>query len=61
MTYGDFKDLAKRTASDNILRDKAFNIVKNPKYDEYQRGRTCMAYNSFDKKASCSDIKSMLN
>ena len=37
MAYGDFKDLAKRTASDKILRDKAFNIAKNPKYDGYQR------------------------
>ena len=35
MAYGDFKDLAKRTASDKILRDKAFNIAKNPKYDGY--------------------------
>ena len=33
MTYGDFKDLARRTASDKVLRDKAFNIKKNPKYD----------------------------
>ena len=38
MAYGDFKDLARRTASDKILRDKAFNIAKNPKYDGYQRG-----------------------
>ena len=38
MAYGDFKDLAKRTASDKVLRDKAFNIAKNPKYDGYQRG-----------------------
>ena len=30
MTYGYFKDLAKRTDSDNLLRDKAFNIAKNP-------------------------------
>ena len=30
MTYGDLKDLAKRTASDKVLRDKAFNIAKNP-------------------------------
>ena len=37
MTYGDFKDLARRTASDKILRDKVFNIAKNPKYDGYQR------------------------
>ena len=34
---GDFKDLAKRTASDKFLRDKAFNNAKNPKYDGYQR------------------------
>ena len=38
MAYGDFKDLARRTASDKILRDKAFNIAKNPKYDGYQKG-----------------------
>ena len=38
MAYGDFKDLKRRTAADNVLRDKAFNIAKNPKYDEYQRG-----------------------
>ena len=34
--YKDFKDLPRKTASDKILRDKAFNIVKNPKYDGYQ-------------------------
>ena len=33
---GDFKDLNKRTVADNILRDKAFNIAKNLKYDGYQ-------------------------
>ena len=33
IAYGDFKDLIRRTASDKILRDKAFNIAKNPKYD----------------------------
>ena len=33
MTYGDFKDLARRTASDNALRNKAFNIAKNLKYE----------------------------
>ena len=38
MAYGDFNDIARRTASDNVLRDKAFNIAKNPKYDGYQRG-----------------------
>ena len=38
MTYGDFSDLARRTASDKVLRDKAFNIAKNPKYDGYEEG-----------------------
>ena len=51
MAYGDFKDLARRTASDKILRDKAFNIAKNPKYDEYQRGLASMVYKSFDKNS----------
>ena len=43
MAYGDFKDLARRTASDKLLRDKVFNIAKNPKYDGYQRGLASMA------------------
>ena len=33
MAYGDFKDLKKRTAADQVLRDKAFNTAKDPKYD----------------------------
>ena len=37
MAYGDFKDIARRTASDKVLWDKAFNIAKNPKYDGYQK------------------------
>ena len=45
MTYGDFKDLARRTAA-----DKVFNIAKNPKCDEYQRGLASMFYKFFDKK-----------
>ena len=35
MVHGDFKDLKRRTASEEILRDKAFNIAKSPKYDGY--------------------------
>ena len=42
MAYGDFKDLARRTGSDKVLRDKAFNIAKNPKHDGYQRGLVSM-------------------
>ena len=33
MAYGDFKGLARRTAADKVLRDKAFNIAKYLKYD----------------------------
>ena len=51
MAYGDFKDLARRTASDKVLRDKAFNIAKNPKYDGYQRGLASMVYKFFDRKS----------
>ena len=56
MAYGDFKDLARRTASDKILRDKAFNIAKNPKYDGYQRGLASMVYKFFDKKSKGSGV-----
>ena len=31
MANGGFKDLTRRTAYDKVLRDKAFNIAKNPK------------------------------
>ena len=44
MFYGDFKDLARRTVSDKVLRDKAFNIAENAKYDGYQRGVASMVY-----------------
>ena len=59
MAYGDFKDLVRRTAAYNVLRDKGFNIAKTPKYDEYQRGLVSMFYKFFDKKTSVSGIKSM--
>ena len=36
MAYGDFKGLNSRTAADKVLRDKTFNIAKNPKDDGYQ-------------------------
>ena len=51
MAYGDFKYLARRTASDKIVRDKVFNIAKNPKYDGYQRGLPSMIYKFFGKKS----------
>ena len=51
MVYGDFRDLKRRTASDKVLRDKAFNIAKNPKDDGYQRGLASMVYKLFDKNS----------
>ena len=42
MAYGDFKDLPRRTTADKVLRDKAFNIAKNPIFVEYQRGLASM-------------------
>ena len=51
IAYRDFKDLARRTPSDKVLKDKAFNIAKNPKYDGYERGLASMVYKFFDKKS----------
>ena len=50
MAFGDFKDLASRTASDKVLRGKAFNVAESPKYDGYLRGLASMVYTFFDKK-----------
>ena len=57
MAYGDFKDSTRRAASDKILRDKAFNIAKNSKYDGYQHGLASMVYRFFYKKTSGGTIK----
>ena len=55
--YSDSKDLTKRTIADKILKNKAFDIAKNPKYDGYQRGLTSMVYKFFDSKVSGSGAK----
>ena len=44
MVYGKSKDLAKKTQSDKVLRDKALKITSDPKYDGYQRGLASMVY-----------------
>ena len=49
MAYGKSKDLVKRTQSDKVLRNKAFKIASDPKYDGYQRGLASLAYKFFDK------------
>ena len=55
--YSDSKDLAKRTVTDKILKNKVFDIAKDPKYDGYQRGLASMAYKFFDSKVSGSGAK----
>ena len=57
MAYRDFKDLAKRTAADKVLRDKAFNIANDSNHDGYQRGLASMIYRFFDKNTKRSGIK----
>ena len=57
VAYGDFKNLNRRTIAGKVLRDKASNIVKDPKYDRYQRGLASVGYNCFNKKTSGSGIK----
>ena len=56
MAYGKSKDLVKRTESDKVLKDKAFKIATNPKYDGYQTGLASMVYKIFDKKSKGSGI-----
>ena len=56
--YADHKDLINRTKADKGLRDKAYNIASNPKYDGYQRGVASMVYKFFDKKSMGRGISS---
>ena len=56
MGYGKSKDLVRKTQSDKVLRDKAFKIASDPKYDGYQRGLASMVYKFFDKNSSGSGI-----
>ena len=51
MVHGDFMGLLRRTTSDKLLRDKAFNIAKNTKYNGYKRGLSSMVFKFFYKKA----------
>ena len=56
MTHGKAKDLVKITQSDKVLRDKAFEIESNPKYDGYQRGLASIVYMFSDENSSGSVI-----
>ena len=56
MAYGKYKDLNKRTQSDKVLTNKAFEIARNPKYDGSQRGLSTVVYKFFDKRSKGSGI-----
>ena len=57
MAYANFKDLTRRIAANKSLRDKAFNITKDSKYDAYQRGITSIVYKFFGQKNLGDTIK----
>ena len=57
MASGKYKELQKRAQSNKVLKDKAFEIANNPRYDGYQRGLVSMAYKFFDKKSKGIGIK----
>ena len=64
MAYGKAKDLVRRTQSDNVLRDKAFKIASDPKYNGYQRdqrGLASIVYKFFDKKSKGSGVTNESN
>ena len=52
----DLLKTKEQKVSDKVLRDKAFNIAKNPKYDGYQRGLASKVYKFFDEKSKGSGI-----
>ena len=61
MAYVKAKDLVRRTQPDKVLKDKAFNISSDPKYDGYQRGLAAMVYKFFDKKSNGGNITNESN
>ena len=50
-----------RTQSVKVLRDKAFKIASDPKFDGYQRGLASMVYKFFDKNSKGSGITNEFN
>ena len=50
MAYG--VSLTRTTSSDKIVRNKAFNVDKSPKYDRYQRGLASVVDKFFDKTSA---------
>ena len=53
--YSDSIHLAKRTILDKVLKDKAYEFARNPKYHGYHRRFASMVYKIFVKKTG-SDV-----
>ena len=61
MDFGKYKDWNERTQSDRVLRDKAFEIANDPKYDSYQSWLAWMLYKFFDKTSTGSGANFIWN
>ena len=55
----DSKDVAKRIISDKILKERAYEIVRNRDYVGYQRTLGSTVYKFFDKKTGSRAIASV--
>ena len=58
--YSDSKDLTRRTVADKILKNRAFNIAKDQKYEWCQRGLASMVYKLFDRKSKGSGASTLI-
>ena len=54
--YCDSKYLAKITISDNILKDRAYEVARNRGYDGHQKALASMVHNFVDKKTGSGPI-----
>ena len=57
--YAKYKDVNIRLISDQKLKNGAYDIASNPKYDGYQRGLASMVYKFFNSKVAPFDKKTM--
>ena len=60
IAHGKQKCLTKRTQSHKALRDKAFEIAKNPNNDGNRRGLASMVYKFFEKKSALLNLVEVL-
>ena len=54
-----YDDVENRLISDQKLRNSAYDIASNPKYDGYQRGLASIGYKFFDSKVAPLDKKTI--